>query len=177
MMAKNNSIIGTILSNYALLFKHALKILGEVYISIQHQLMTLPKQNLEDLEVISHPIALLQCEVFFNIYPGIKISDYPDTAKAAQCIYDNRIAQLAVIAPKNTAEVYGLHILARDIQTIQNNFTYFFILNIYNQGYPQTVFDKASISCRLPHTTGSLSKVLCVIAELIINKIQSIYII
>ncbi|XOD68810.1 MAG: aminotransferase class I/II-fold pyridoxal phosphate-dependent enzyme [Flavobacteriales bacterium AspAUS03] len=180
VMAIENSIASNILTNYSLLSKHTLKIIGEVYIPIRHQLMTLPGQSLENLqEMISHLMALLRCEAFFDRYPAMKISEYPDTAGSTQDITDNWIDQLAVIAPKNAVEVYGLQILARDIQTVLNNFTRFFILISSEQRYPEIIFDKTSISFRLLHTTGNLPKVLYIITELGINmtKIQSIHII
>ncbi|XOD67662.1 MAG: prephenate dehydratase domain-containing protein [Flavobacteriales bacterium Tduv] len=66
VMAIENSITGAILSNYALLSKHSLKIIEEIYIPICYQLMILPRKNLEDIpDLISHPIGFLQCIRFF----------------------------------------------------------------------------------------------------------------
>lgn len=180
VMAIENSIAGTILPNYALLSKHNLKIIGEIYIPIRHQLMALPGQTLQDIrEVISHPMAILQCEEFLDHYPNIKISEYPDTAGAAQHIADKQLKGLAAIAPKNASEVYGMEILATDIHTISNNFTRFFIIKASGQEIFKKDFDKASLNFKLPHTTTSLFEVFRIIAELGINitKIQSMPII
>ena len=51
-----------------------LHIVGEHYLDIQHNLMALPGQNINDIkEVYSHPMALLQCKEFFKKHPHIKL--------------------------------------------------------------------------------------------------------
>ena len=66
IMAIENSIAGSILPNYALIDTHNLHIVGEHYLDIQHNLMVLPNQDVNDIkEVYSHPMALLQCKAFF----------------------------------------------------------------------------------------------------------------
>ena len=73
-MAIENSIAGSIIPNYALIDTHNLHIVGEHYLDIQHHLMALPNQTIEDIkEVYSHPMALLQCKAFFKQYPHIKL--------------------------------------------------------------------------------------------------------
>ena len=63
VMAIENSIAGPILPNYALLDQYGLMITGEHFLSIEHNLMALPGQKIEDIqEVHSHPMALLQCK-------------------------------------------------------------------------------------------------------------------
>lgn len=67
VMAIENSIAGAILPNYALLDAHDLHIEGEYYLDIQHNLLGLEGQKLEDIkEVWSHPMALLQCRDFLE---------------------------------------------------------------------------------------------------------------
>ena len=67
VMAIENSIVGSIIPNYALIDTHNLSIIGEYYLDIQHNLMVLSGQNIQDItEVHSHPMALLQCKEFFK---------------------------------------------------------------------------------------------------------------
>ncbi|HEU5364761.1 MAG TPA: prephenate dehydratase domain-containing protein, partial [Hanamia sp.] len=62
LMAIENSIAGSILPNYNLLQKSNLKIVGEVYLQIDQNLLVNPGVSLEEIrEVHSHPMALLQC--------------------------------------------------------------------------------------------------------------------
>ena len=67
IMAIENSIAGSILPNYNLLQKSNLKIVGEIYLQINQNLLVNPGVNLEDIrEVHSHPMALLQCIGLFG---------------------------------------------------------------------------------------------------------------
>ncbi|WP_185869900.1 prephenate dehydratase [Blattabacterium cuenoti] len=178
VMAIENSIAGTILTNYSLLSEYNLKIVGEVYMPIQHHLMAYPGQYIEDIkEIYSHPMALLQCELFIHAHPNIKIYEYSDTAAAAKYISICKKKGLAAIASENAANEYGLEIISKNIQTITSNFTRFFIINKCSK--KENDFNKASLIFKILHTTGSLSKILSFISNIGINmtKIQSIPII
>src|SRR5690625_7030673 len=70
LMAIENSITGTLLKNYSLIKDSDARIIGEIFLRIQQNLLALPGVKIEDLkEVHSHPIALAQCESFFEAYP------------------------------------------------------------------------------------------------------------
>ncbi|WP_185861004.1 prephenate dehydratase [Blattabacterium cuenoti] len=179
VMAIENSIAGTILTNYSLLSEYNLKIVGEVYMPIQHHIMAYPGQSIENIkEIYSHPMAILQCELFINTHPDIKISEYYDTAAAAKYISICKKKGLAAIASENAAKEYGLEIISKNIQTITSNFTRFFIIKNYYKP-EKYFFNKASLIFKILHTTGSLSQILSLISSLGINmtKIQSIPII
>ncbi|WP_185869302.1 prephenate dehydratase [Blattabacterium cuenoti] len=179
VMAIENTIAGTILTNYSLLSKYNLKIVGEIYMPIQHHLMAYPGQNIENIkEIYSHPMAILQCELFIDAHPYIKISEYSDTAAAAKYISICKKEGIAAIASEKAAKEYGLEIISKNIQTITSNFTRFFIIkNCYKK--ENNFFNKASLRFKIFHTTGSLSQILSLISSLGINmtKIQSIPII
>ncbi|WP_185857583.1 prephenate dehydratase [Blattabacterium cuenoti] len=182
VMAIENTIAGTILTNYSLLSEYNLKIVGEVYMPIQHHIMAYPGQNIENIkEIYSHPMAILQCELFIDAHPDIKISEYSDTAAAAKYISICKKKGLAAIASENAAKEYGLEIISKNIQTITSNFTRFFVIKNIKNSYKQEndSFNKASLIFKILHTTGSLSQILSLISSLGINmtKIQSIPII
>ena len=85
VMAIENSIAGSILPNYALIDKYNLSITGEYSLSIDHNLMCLPGQGIEDIEEVhSHPMALLQSTKFITTYPQIKLIESEDTALFAK---------------------------------------------------------------------------------------------
>ncbi|WP_185870751.1 prephenate dehydratase [Blattabacterium cuenoti] len=178
VMAIENTIAGTILTNYSLLSEYNLRIVGEIYMPVQHHLMAFPGQKIEDIkEIYSHPMALLQCELFIDAHSDIKISEYSDTAASAKYISVHKKKGLAAIASENAAKEYDLEIISRNIQTIASNFTRFFIIKNFSQ--KENDFNKASLRLKILHTTGSLSKILSLISSLEINmtKIQSIPII
>ncbi|CAN0606133.1 unnamed protein product, partial [Ectocarpus sp. 12 AP-2014] len=137
IMAIENSIAGSIIPNYALVFNNNLHIIGEQYLNIHHHLMVLKGQQLSDItEVSSHPMALLQCKEFFRDYPHIRLVEDVDTAETAKRIQEQKLKHVAAIAPKVAAELYGLDIVADNIQTIKNNATRFIIVKTKNKVLP-----------------------------------------
>ena len=177
VMAIENSIVGSIIPNYALIDTHNLRIIGEYYLDIQHNLMVLSGQNIQDItEVHSHPMALLQCKEFFKPYPNIKLVEAKDTADVAKSISENKIKGIAAIASKTASKLYGLDILAGSIQTIKHNETRFVIVKSDNQNKRGPDVNKASLKFELDHKRGSLAAILNVLSDCKINltKIQSL---
>lgn len=178
IMAIENTIAGTLLPNYSLITKYQLKIVGEVYLPIQHQLMALPGTKLENLqEIQSHPMALLQCDQFLEDYNHLRILETSDTALTAKKIKERNLPNVAAIASELSAEIYGLEILKRNIQTFSKNFTRFFILA--KRAEKPLIYNKASILFTTTHKSGSLANILNELVYLNINmeKIQSVPII
>jgi prephenate dehydratase len=176
VMALENSIAGSIIPNYALIDKNNLHIVGEEYLDIQHNLICLSGQNIEDIqEVHSHPMALLQCKEFFKKHPNIKLVEDKDTAQVAKRISETKLQNIAAIASDLAAEIYSLSIINKSIQTIKHNETRFVILQKYlNKTTDKT--NKASVKFELDHARGSLAAILNVLSDCKLNltKIQSL---
>jgi len=175
VMAIENSIAGSIIPNYALIDNSNLKITGEHYININHQLMALPGSTIKDLDVVaSHPMALLQCKEFFKKKSKITLVEDKDTAEVAYRIQRDKINNMGAIASVEASKIYELEILSENIQTIKNNETRFVIVskNLLND----SKCDKASLKFVLSHKTGSLSTVLEILKNCNLNltKIQSL---
>lgn len=180
IMAIENTIAGSLLQNHELLRKSNLTVVGEYSMYISHVIAALPGQSLEDLaEVNSHPIALMQCEQYLLLHPNLKMVEKTDTAGSAREIAESNLRDHAAICGEYAAKLYGLNILDRDIQTNKRNFTRFLILSDpllaseLSYGRPK---NKASLVFTLPHTQGSLSKILTIFSFYDINltKIQSL---
>ena len=181
LMAIENTVAGSILPNYALLKNKNTKIIGEILLRIEQNLMALPNQAIENIqEVHSHPMALQQCAKFFKQYPHIKLIESDDTANSAKRIAEQGLKNVAAIASIRAADLFGMEVLNRGIETNKRNFTRFLILSnnedLKNESVIQNEVNKASISFSLPHEKGSLSSVLSIFAFYNINltKIQSI---
>jgi len=175
IMAIENSIAGSIIPNYALIDEYNLSIVGEYYLKISHNLLALEKQSIDDIkEVHSHPMALLQCRDFFKKHPKIKLVEDTDTALSAKEIYISNVKGRAAIASKLASDLYGLDVLAENIQTIKNNETRFVVLERSTTN-SKSVFNKASIKFELDHKRGSLATILNVLSDCKMNltKIQS----
>lgn len=176
VMAIENSIAGAIFPNYELLDRYELTIRDEYYLPIAHQLMALPGQTLRDIkEVRSHPMALLQCKAFFAEHPDIELKEDIDTAAVAKQISSENWEGIGAIASTIAADIYGLEILAKDIQTVKSNFTRFFILQKQKESLDY-VPNKASIKVTLKNEKGVLAKLLTLMSEnnLDLSKIQSV---
>ncbi len=183
IMAIENTIAGSLLQNHELLRKSELNIIGEYKLRISHVLAALPDDTLQTVtEVNSHPIALMQCEEFLKSNPHMKIVEKDDAAGSAKEISENSLKGHAAICGELAAQIYGLNILARGIETNKRNFTRFLILADRFAGEEYTArhtINKASLVFSLPHTHGSLSKVLTILSfyDINLSKIQSLPII
>ena len=166
--AIENTIAGSLLPNHELLRRSSLAVIGEYKLRISHVLAALPGEAPCDIgEVHSHPIALMQCD---------------DTAGSAREIAEQRLRGTAAICGAGAAELYGLEILERGIETNKHNFTRFLLLADRSRtaGFTDPArTNKASLVFSLPHTQGSLSKVLTLLSfyEINLSKIQSLPII
>ncbi len=178
VMAIENTVAGTILSNYNLLKQSPLTIIGEVYVRIEHQLMALAGQQLQDInKVKSHNMAILQCTNFFADKKWIELVDASDTALIAQQISEKQTKGLGAIASKRAAEINGLEILANNIENNSRNFTRFFVLQKRLRDDVLTFENqnKISLGFHLDHRPGSLAQVLGTFSyyRLNLTKIQS----
>jgi len=176
VMAIENSIAGSILPNYNLLQQSKLRVVGEIYLQIGQHLLVNPGVKLEDIrEVHSHPMALLQCIDYLERQPGWKLVETEDTALSAKHLAQHRSRHAAAIAGRRAAGLFGLDILAPDIQTMKNNYTRFLILQREANALVEAHPDKASVNFHTDHTRGSLVRVLTKIADAGINlsKLQS----
>ena len=180
VMAIENSIAGSILPNYSLVYRNNLHIIGEHYMNIHHNLMVLNGQDLSEIkEVRSHPMALLQCREYLKKQPHIKMVEDVDTAETARQIQERGLKGIAAIAPKAAADLYNLEIIAPEIQTIKNNATRFIVIKTKNKVLPKKDINKASMRFITDHKRGSLATVLNVMSDCNLNltKIQSLPII
>lgn len=177
VMAIENSTAGTILPNYALIDENNLQIKGEHYIPIFMNLMALPGQNISDIKkVSSHPMALLQCQSFFNDFPEIELIEDNDTAEVARKIKEQNLKGVAALASRTAAEIYELEILKENIQTIKSNSTRFLVLSSKNAAPIVTGADKVSLKLVLENKKGSLVSILNILRDfdLDMTKIQSV---
>ena len=183
LMAIENTIAGSLLQNHELIRESGLNIIGEYKLRISHSLVALPGTTIHDVtEVNSHPIALMQCGDFLDTIPHAKIVEKEDTALSARWIAENKLKGHAAICGKMAAHIYGLEVLAEGIETNKRNFTRF--LAIADRWTADEILrgvdrDKSSLVFALPHTAGSLSKVLSVLSfyDMNLTKIQSLPII
>lgn len=184
IVAIENTIAGSLLQNHELLRNSNLQIIGEQKLRISHVLAALPGQSMGQLvEANSHPIALMQCEQFLRRHPNLKMIEKFDTAGSAKEIAEQKLTGHAAICGEYAANLYGLEILEKGIETNKRNFTRFLIIAdplLASELQPnEREINKSSIVFSLPHTHGALSKVLTIFSfyDINLSKIQSMPII
>ena len=128
MIPVENSIAGRVADVHHLLPDSGLKIIGERFKPIHFQLMANPGVKLSDIKTVaSMPIALAQCRKTVRRL-GLKTEPVGDTALAAKLLSLKPDPTRAAISPALAAQLYGLEILARDIEDEHNNTTRFLVM-------------------------------------------------
>lgn len=164
-----NSVHGTVNEVYDLMADFDFSIVRSCKIQISHVLAA--KCELGDVKkIMSHSQAIGQCGEFIENL-GIKTEECDNTATAAQTAAEND--GVAAICSRECAEMYGLRILKEDIADSDNNYTRFICISKEREIYPGA--DKISFMLTLPHTHGSLYRMLSIMAAAGINltKIES----
>ncbi len=182
MLAIENTIAGSLLQNNELIRLNPVKVVGEYKLRISHSLVCLPDEGWEDLhEVNSHPIALMQCREFLNAHPQLKVVEGVDTALSAQAIREQGLRGHAAICSAYAAEMYGMKVLEKGIETNKHNFTRFLVVadSWESDRQKSEPVNKSSIVFAVQHRVGCLSQVLSILSFYQVNltKIQSLPII
>jgi len=170
-----NSIAGSVGVNTDLLLERKVFAVAEAYLPIDHCLLGRAGDRLEDVTAVySHPIALAQCRDFLNERKLRSVSDY-DTAGAAELVAKRALPGEAAIASKGCAEIYGLKVLAENIQTVKGNFTRFLAFRRENDLPPGLKGEKTSLAFAVHHHPGALLACLRLFADHQINltKLES----
>ena len=169
-----NSLAGSIHRNYDLLREHNLFIIGETTLRVRHCLIASPGVKKDQIHrIISHPQALEQCRGYLNRWQGIQVEPVYDTAGAVKQLAAQRDQTTAAIASRHAAELYGMDILAEDIEDNSANFTRFLVLGTQPADPGENA--KTSIVVALYNQPGSLFKGLSVFAlrDIDLTKLES----
>ncbi len=153
-----NSLEGSISRSYDLMLESGLRVCGEIELRVIHCLIAGPDASLDTVKkVYSHPQALGQCQSFLKHLNVALIPSY-DTAGSVKMLKEHGSADSAAIASARAAEIYGMKIIAREIEDNPNNFTRFFILA--KKDSPPSGNDKTSIVFSTKDRPGALYEVL-----------------
>ena len=158
-----NAIEGTVnVAIDTLAFETDLLIQREVVINIQLDLLAAPGTVLADVKkVVSFPVAMAQVRGWMAEHlPGATVEAANSTAEAARLVGESQEQGVAAVAPALSAEIYGLEILAEDIEDHPENQTRFVLVG--RSGVPpMTGHDKTTIVCfQHADRPGSLLSIL-----------------
>jgi len=175
IIAIENKVAGSILLNYQLIDTHNLHIIGETYLPIELQLLAKSGTKFGDIrEIISHPMALGQSQLFLSSLDNVVVSEFKDTATSAKLVAGDKENKLAVIAGPTVGKTYGLEVVKDNVGDENPNFTRFYILS---KGADFDVHpNKGSVTLKTHNHVGGLSDILVVLKEKNLNltKIQSV---
>lgn len=173
LVPMDNSQAGSINETYDLFLKHGLHLVATTFVRVDHCLAALPGTAIDELtEVISHPQAIAQSEEFLTSL-DISIRPEYDTAGSAKRISEEKLENVAAIASRRAAELYGLEVLAEKIQTYPDNYTRFGVLS--RDPAPLGEPTKSSLVFGVGHVAGSLYRCIGAFAErhLSLSKLES----
>lgn len=161
-----NSSAGEVGQVTDLIFSGPLYINGTFELTVNQDLVSLPGAKLTDIkQVISHPQALTQCQDFIEKH-NLEAIASENTALAAQEVAKREDPTLAAIASEDTAELYGLDILASGINTAANNTTRFAILSAQeNKASSKNRDNQFILMFTVKNEAGSLARALNIIGS------------
>lgn len=168
-----NSNAGSVDEVYDLILQYRHFIVASAVLPVRQNLLGLPGASLEQItDVYSHPQALSQCAAYLETL-GAASHTCESTAAAARQVRDWQNPARAAVGSREAAALYGLQVLAADIQTVAHNFTRFIVISRTPVTLPDS--NKISVVFTLPHVTGSLYQVLdrFAVQGLNLTKIES----
>jgi prephenate dehydratase len=167
--AVENSLHGSINHVYRLLLSEQLRVVGEVFLHIEQQLIAASDRPLSSItRVLSQEPALAQCEQWLAIHlPDAVLEVTHDTADSVRAVLARSDAPLAAVASARAAALYGGHVLAGPINDDPHNYTRFFLLS--RDSAPVEGANRTSLVLVTNHEPGSLWNALGVFESTGIN--------
>ena len=153
-----NSSTGSVNEVYDLIMANRFSIVAAVEVPVQHCLLARPGADPAKLKVVySHHQALAQCADYIAAH-GLEPRQYSNTAAAAEMVAHSTDNTLCAIASETAGDIYGLDIIENNIQTVDNNCTRFIVIAA-EAAIPADA-DKITMTFSIPHSTGSLYRIL-----------------
>jgi prephenate dehydratase len=155
-----NSLYGRITDIHHLLPESGLFIIGETYLRVEMNLLGVPGATLEDIKAVqSLSVALGQCRHFIS-ENGFRTINAVDTAGSAREISQKADKSVAAIASRFAGEIYGLNVLASNIEDADHNTTRFLVLSPTEKTAPQSGRVKTTFVFRVRNVPAALYKAM-----------------
>jgi chorismate mutase/prephenate dehydratase len=154
-----NSTEGTVNHTLDRFLLSSLKICGEVELRIHHQLMGQMSSLGRIVRICSHPQSLAQCRAWLDEHlPNIEQVAVSSNAEGARRARDEK--GTAAIAGQTAAEIYGLKVLAAEIEDRSDNTTRFLVLG--RKLFTPSGEDRTTLLVSVGHTDapGALHRLL-----------------
>jgi prephenate dehydratase len=177
MLPVENSIAGGVAPAYDVLASKQLRVVAEAVQPIRLFVLGVPGASRDGVRrVLSHPVALAQCQTFLATLPEAEAIAVHDTAGAARLVAERQDPATVAVAPRMTAEIYHLEVLAEDVQDRQDNQTRFFV--VARNGTPAPfpapadAPQRSALLLATAHRPGALVDALTPLAEAGLNLLR-----
>ena len=166
-----NSTAGSVNHVFDLMMQHDFHIVRTCRLKIDHNLLAKLGQRKEDVHIIySHQQAISPCADYISTFPDVRVHVTENTAMAARMVAESDRDDVAALASAACADLYGLEVLERSVQDLQNNYTRFACISRDLTIYPGA--DRSTLMIETKHEPGALSKVLARFYALAINLVK-----
>ena len=161
-----NSYNGEVGQVTDLMFAGSLYVSEMMDLAVSHDLLVTPGTRLEDIkEVVSHPQALAQCAEYIR-NNSWTTAEYSNTALAAKYVAQKQEKGIAAIASEEAAEVFGLEVLARNINVSRNNTTRFAAFSrVESHRHSKRMGEHFILLFTVKHEAGALAKAVDIIGR------------
>lgn len=161
-----NSYNGEVGQVTDLMFSGSLYVGEMADLAVSHDLLVVPGTRAEDIkEVVSHPQALAQCAEYIR-NNAWNTAEYSNTALAAKYVAEKQDKTIAAIASEEAAEVFGLEVLARNINASRNNTTRFAAFSrVESKRHSQRMGEHFILLFTVKHEAGALAKAIDIIGR------------
>jgi len=154
-----NSTEGVVNHTLDMFLRSPLRVCGEVELRIHHNLMSATGEFESIRRVYSHHQSLEQCREWLDLHlPAAERLEVSSNAEAARLVGGMQDASVAAVAGEAAAGIYGLEIVARNIEDRPDNTTRFLVVG--QQQVPATGQDKTSLMISAPNRSGALHRLL-----------------
>ena len=161
-----NSYNGEVGQVTDLMFSGSLYVSEMADLAVSHDLLVVPGTRIEDIkEVVGHPQALAQCAEYIR-NNAWNTAEYSNTALAAKYVAEKQDKTIAAIASEEAAEVFGLEVLARNINASRNNTTRFAAFSrVESKRHSQRMGEHFILLFTVKHEAGALAKAIDIIGR------------
>lgn len=166
-----NSTAGSVNQVFDLMMRHNFHIVRTCRLKVDHNLLAKPGCGLGDIRhIYSHEQAINQCGEFLSSLEGVTVHACENTAMASKMVAESERRDVAALASRACARIYGLDVLASSAQDQGNNYTRFACISKDLSIYPGA--DRSTFMLVVNHEPGALYKVLAKFYDLDINIIK-----
>lgn len=157
-----NTIVGGISAAHdAITAALGIHVVAETVVNVHHCLLGPPGASFDGVKmVLSHPVALAQCGMFFAKHPRLEVHAVYDTGGAALDVSNVGDPEIAAVASRNAAKRYKLSVLVPDIEDRTDNQTRFLVISRTAETWPLGVPVRTCVIITHEDRPGALLRVM-----------------